>query len=59
MLVPDVLALDLDYGNANPEPSDAFLLGVKSTPTCGAKSATAPNPVSALRAAPAKLARLR
>ena len=52
-------ALDFDYGNANPEPSDAFLLGVKRTSTCMAKFATAPNPVTALRAAPAKLARLR
>lgn len=62
VLVPDVLpvnALDFDYGNTNPEPSDAFLLGVKNTSACRAKFATAPNPVSALRAAPAKLARLQ
>ena len=62
VLVPDVLpvnALDFDYGNANPQPSDAYLLGVKRTRACLAKFATASNPVSARRAAPAKLARLR
>lgn len=62
VLVPEVLpvnALDFDYGNTNPEPSDAFLLGVKNTSACKAKFATAPNPVSALRAAPTKLARLQ
>jgi hypothetical protein len=62
VLVPDVLpvnALDFDYGNANPEPSDAFLLGVRRTSACMAKFATAQNPVSVARAAPAKLARLR
>ena len=62
VLIPDVLAvnaLDFDYGSANPEPSDAFLLGVKRTSACLAKFATAPNPVSVSRAAPAKLARLR
>lgn len=62
VLVPPVLpvnALDFDYGTANPQPSDAYLLGVKRTSTCMAKFATAPNPVSVLRAAPAKLARLR
>jgi hypothetical protein len=62
VLIPDVLpvnALDFDYGTANPEPSDAFLLGVKRTSACMAKFATAPNPVSAKRIAPAKLARLR
>lgn len=62
VLIPDVLpvnALDFDYGAANPEPSDAFLLGVKRTSACMAKFATAPNPVSVARAAPAKLARLR
>ena len=62
MLVPPVLpvnALDFDYGTANPEPSDAFLLGVKRTSACMAKFATAPNPVSVARATPAKLARLR
>ena len=62
MLIPDVLpvnALDFDYGTGNPEPSDAFLLGVKRTSTCMAKFVTAPSPVSAKRIAPAKLARLR
>jgi hypothetical protein len=62
VLIPDVLpvnALDFDYGTANPEPSDAFLLGVKRTSACMAKFATASNPVSVARAAPAKLARLR
>ena len=62
VLIPDVLpvnALDFDYGTGNPEPSDAFLLGVKRTSTCTAKFVTAPNPVSAKRIAPAKLARLR
>lgn len=62
VLIPPVLpvnALDFDYGTTNPEPSDAFLLGVKRTSTCMAKFATAPNPVSAKRIAPAKLARLR
>lgn len=62
VLVPPVLpvnALDFDYGTANPEPSDAFLLGVKRTSACMAKFVTAPNPVSVARAAPAKLARLR
>ncbi|MGH3043546.1 MAG: hypothetical protein ACRDM2_02350 [Gaiellaceae bacterium] len=62
VLVPDVLpvnALDFDYGTANPQPSDAFLLGVKRTSACMAKFVTAPNPVSVARAAPAKLARLR
>jgi hypothetical protein len=62
VLIPDVLpvnALDFDYGTANPEPSDAFLLGVKKTSACLAKFVTAPNPVSVARAAPAKLARLR
>jgi hypothetical protein len=62
VLVPDVLqvnALDFDYGSTNPQPSDAFLLGVKRTRACLAKFATATNPVSARRAAPAKMARLR
>lgn len=62
VLVPDVLpvnALDFDYGTANPQPSDAFLLGVKRTSACMAKFVTAPNPVSVARAAPAKMARLR
>jgi hypothetical protein len=62
VLIPEVLAanaLDFDYGSANPQPSDAFLLGVKRTSACLAKFATAPNPVSVARAAPAKLARLR
>jgi hypothetical protein len=62
VLVPEVLqvnALDFDYGTANPQPSDAYLLGVKRTSACMAKFATAPNPVSARRAAPAKMARLR
>jgi hypothetical protein len=62
VLIPPVLpvnALDFDYGTTNPEPSDAFLLGVTRTSTCMAKFATAPNPVSAKRIAPAKLARLR
>ena len=62
VLVPPVLpvnALDFDYGTANPQPSDAFLLGVKRTSACMAKFVTAPNPVSVARAAPAKLARLR
>jgi hypothetical protein len=62
VLVPDVLpvnALDFDYGTANPQPSDAFVLGVKRTSACMAKFATAPNPVSVARAAPAKMARLR
>ena len=62
VLVPEVLqvnALDFDYGNTNPQPSDAYLLGVKRTSKCMAKFATALNPVSARRAAPAKMARLR
>jgi hypothetical protein len=62
VLVPEVLqvnALDFDYGAGNPQPSDAYLLGVKRTSACMAKFATAPNPVSARRAAPAKMARLR
>ena len=62
VLVPEVLqvnALDFDYGNTNPQPSDAYLLGVKRTPACRAKFVTAVNPVSARRAAPAKMARLR
>ena len=62
VLIPDVLpvnALDFDYGTANPQPSDAFLLGVKRTSACMAKFVTAPNPVSVARAAPAKMARLR
>jgi hypothetical protein len=62
VLVPPVLpvnALDFDYGTANPQPSDAYLLGVKRTSACMAKFVTAPNPVSVLRAAPTKLARLR
>jgi hypothetical protein len=62
VLVPPVLpvnALDFDYGNANPEPSDAFLLGVKRTSACMARLSTAPNPVSVARAAPARMARLQ
>jgi len=62
VLIPDVLpvnALDFDYGTANPQPSDAFLLGVKRTSACMAKFVTASNPVSVARAAPAKMARLR
>lgn len=62
VLIPNVLpvnALDFDYGTANPQPSDAFLLGVKRTSACMAKFVTAPNPVSVARAAPAKMARLR
>jgi len=62
VLVPSVLpmnALDFDYGTGNSEPSDAFLLGVKRTSVCMAKFVMAPNPVSARRAVPAKLARLR
>ena len=62
VLVPEVLqvnALDFDYGNTNPQPSDAYLLGVKRTSKCIAKFATALNPVSARRAAPAKMAHLR
>ena len=62
VLVPPVLpvnALDFDYGTANPEPSDAFLLGVKRTSACMAKFVMAPSPVSVARAAPAKLARPR
>jgi hypothetical protein len=42
VLIPDVLpvnALDFDYGTGNPEPSDAFLLGVKRTSACMAKFA--------------------
>ncbi len=62
VLVPNVLpvnALDFDYGTGNPQPSDAFLLGVKRTSTCMAKFVTAPNPVSVARAAPARMARLQ
>ena len=62
VLVPNVLpvnALDFDYGTANPQPSDAFLLGVKRTSACMAKFVTAPNPVSVARAAPARMARLQ
>ena len=62
MLIPNVLpvnALDFDYGTTDPQPSDAFLLGVKRTSRCMAKFATAPNPVSVARATPAKMARLR
>ena len=43
--VPTISALDFDYG-PNPEPSDAFFLGVKRTSSCLSKFATAPNPVS-------------
>ena len=62
VLVPDVIqvnALDFDYGTANPQPSDAFLLGVKRTSACLAKFATAVDPVAGMRAAPARMARLR
>ena len=62
VLIPNVLpvnALDFDYGTTNPQPSDAFLLGVKRTSACMAKFVTAPNPVSVARAAPARMARLQ
>lgn len=57
--VPTISALDFDYG-ANPDPSDAFLLGVKRSSRCLAKFKTAPDPVSFARVvSTAKLNRLR
>jgi hypothetical protein len=57
--VPTISAIDFDYG-ANPDPSDAYLLGVKRSSRCLAKFRTAPNPVSFARVvATAKLNRLQ
>jgi hypothetical protein len=57
--VPTISALDFDYG-PNPEPSDAFLLGVKRTSSCLSKFATAANPVSFARVvSTAKMNRLQ
>jgi hypothetical protein len=57
--VPTISALDFDYG-PNPDPSDAYLLGVRRSSRCLAKFPTAHNPVSVARAVTtAKLDRLK
>jgi hypothetical protein len=55
----EITALDFNYGPTMAQ-SDAFLLGIKNTPTCRSKFAIAPDPVSLARVVTtAKMLRLQ